>query len=122
MQLCSMCGLVSGGLLSDRFGRKRTLVASNAILLAGWVVMFFAKSFPTLLLGRGISGLGSGINLSSSFLLLNEITLIRLRGAYGNLITLIVNVGFLLGLMFGGLAPFKWCIPRKSDKSTKYSY
>jgi MFS family permease len=113
MQLCSMCGLVSGGLLSDRFGRKKTLVASNTVLLAGWAVLYFATTFPTLLVGRGISGFGSGINLSASFLFLNEITLVRLRGAYGNLITLVVNLGFLFGLIVGGIAPFRWCIPRK---------
>ena len=52
MQLFSMCGLVSGGLLSDRFGRKKTLLASNTILLTGWAIMFFADTFPQLLLGR----------------------------------------------------------------------
>ena len=52
MQLFSMCGLVSGGLLSDRFGRKKTLLASNTILLTGWAIMYFANTFPQLLLGR----------------------------------------------------------------------
>ena len=49
--------------------------------------------------------------MSSNFLLLNEITLVRWRGAYGNLNAFSINLGFLFGLIVGGLAPFHWCIP-----------
>ena len=60
---------------------------------------------------RAACGFGSGINMSSNFLLLNEITLVRWRGAYGNLNAFSINLGFLFGLVAGGLAPFQWCIP-----------
>ena len=49
--------------------------------------------------------------MSTGFLLLNEITLVRWRGAYGNLNAFSINLGFLFGLIVGGLAPFQWCIP-----------
>ena len=71
MQLFSMCGLVSGGLLSDRFGRKKTLLASNTILLTGWAIMYFADTFPQLLLGRYVAGLFVEL---SGFLLIQHIT------------------------------------------------
>ena len=71
MQLFSMCGLVSGGLLSDRFGRKKTLLASNTILLTGWAIMYFADTFPQLLLGRYVAGLFVEL---SGFLLMQHIT------------------------------------------------
>ena len=71
MQLFSMCGLVSGGLLSDRFGRKKTLLASNTILLTGWAIMYFADTFPQLLLGRYVARLFVEL---SGFLFMQHIT------------------------------------------------
>ena len=56
--------------------------------------------------------------MSSNFLLLNEITLVRWRGAYGNLNAFSINLGFLFGLIAGGLAPFQWCIPSELNRST----
>lgn len=51
-------GQLIAGPLSDGFGRKPVLYAGLVIYLAGSIICYFATSFPTLLIGRLIEGLG----------------------------------------------------------------
>ncbi|CAK4591537.1 unnamed protein product [Aphanomyces euteiches] len=54
-----------GALLSiypaDRFGRQRTLGLNGVIMIAGAFVQMFATDIDTFAVGRGISGIASGV-------------------------------------------------------------
>jgi DHA1 family bicyclomycin/chloramphenicol resistance-like MFS transporter len=52
-------GQIFYGPLADAVGRRRAMVAGLAVLAAGSLVCLFATSFPTLILGRLVQGVGA---------------------------------------------------------------
>ncbi len=111
MLISSTTGTALSGLFSKRYGRKRTLIGGHVVMLIGWVAKAQAPSFAVVLLGRVLMGLASGVNLATSFLLLSELALVRLRGAFGTLNVLLINLGMLLGHVLGAATPFHYVVP-----------
>jgi MFS family permease len=93
------CQLVSGpilGSLSDRYGRKPVLLASQLGTLLGFSVLGGAQALWMLFLGRIIDGLTAG-NLTIAQAYIGDVTKPENRTkAYG-----IIGVSFGLGFMFG---------------------
>ncbi len=57
------------GSLSDRLGRKRIVLISQAISLAGYVVLALSHSLALLFVARGVAGFGSGgVGVTQSFI------------------------------------------------------
>jgi MFS family permease len=55
-----LVGLLSGGYLSDRFGRKKIFYSGLvSITIATWI-MIFPESFVVFIVCRIVIGLGSG--------------------------------------------------------------
>lgn len=54
-------GSASGGLLSDRIGRKHALLAADVLFTAGAAAMAAAGGVATLVAGRVLVGLGVGL-------------------------------------------------------------
>lgn len=67
-----MLGAAIGGRLSDRFGRKRVLIASVAVFGLMSVATGLAPNFETLLLARFLTGLGIGGALPNLVALVSE--------------------------------------------------
>ncbi len=61
MLTAELLGIVLAGVWSDRQGPLPSLFAGQALLAAGSAVAGLAQSFPMLLVGRLIAGLGSGL-------------------------------------------------------------
>jgi len=88
--------LISGNVL-DRFGRKRTILVSSALLLVGAAFVSFAQNFWVLLIGRAFQGFGSGCSWCACSVYLTELAPTRLRGTLVALADISINVGILLG-------------------------
>jgi MFS family permease len=60
-------GLLFGGPLSDRVGRRAVVLPASAVALAGTAILSFGGTagFPVLLVGRLVVGLGSGATFSA---------------------------------------------------------
>ncbi len=55
------------GMLSDRYGNKRVLLAGLALVVAGFLFGFFAQSIWTLILARALQGSGAVIGVGYSW-------------------------------------------------------
>jgi DHA1 family tetracycline resistance protein-like MFS transporter len=90
------------GALSDRFGRRPIVLASNFGLSFDYVLMALAPSLGWLFLGRVISGITSA-SISTSFAYIADVTAPEKRAAAFGLIGAAFGAGFILGPAVGGL-------------------
>ena len=91
--------LLIGGSIAELIGRKLTLIIGQSGIVIGWIIMYFAKNFPILLLGRIITGAGVGLCFPISTLLLSEVSLIRMRGVLSMMGNLVTYIGFIYSLI-----------------------
>ena len=84
------------GRLSDRFGRKPILIASQLGTLTGFIMLGFANSMLLLFISRIIDGL-SGANISTAQASIADSTNERTRTQGLGLIGAAFGVGFVLG-------------------------
>ena len=78
------------GPLSDRIGRKRTLLSSSVFLIASYIVMLAAGNVEMLLLGRFLQGFGVGFIMTVLPMYIGEIASDAVRGALGSLMQLFI--------------------------------
>jgi len=100
----AVCQLISGPLLggiSDRVGRKPTLLASQAGTFAGFLVLGSANALWMLFLGRIIDGLTAG-NLTIAQAYISDVTRPENRTKAFGLIGIAFGSGFLLGPAISG--------------------
>lgn len=101
----SLCQLFSGpilGRISDRVGRKPTLLASQAGTFAGFLIIASAGSLWMLFLGRIIDGLTAG-NLAIAQAYITDVTAPEKRTKAFALIGVAFGMGFLLGPAISGV-------------------
>lgn len=84
------------GRLSDRFGRKPILIASQIGTLAGFILLGFANTLWLLFLSRIIDGL-SGANISTAQAAIADSTNEKTRTQGLGLVGAAFGVGFILG-------------------------
>ena len=86
------------GRLSDRFGRKPVLIASQIGTLAGFLLLGFANTLTLLFISRIIDGL-SGANMSTAQAAIADSTSEKNRTQGLGLLGAAFGVGFVLGPM-----------------------
>lgn len=91
----SIVGVLGSGVLSDTFGRKRTMVLSAILFSASAIGCALSTSFDQLVVFRIIGGVGIGIVSIVSPLYISEISIAHYRGRLVSLYQLAVTVGFL---------------------------
>lgn len=94
-------GAFLGGLLADRIGRKRVLMASVALFGLFSLVTALAWDFNSLLLARCLTGIGLGAALPNLIALTSEVAGPRLRGTAVSLMYCGVPLGAALAAMIG---------------------
>ncbi|KAI4479713.1 hypothetical protein M0804_010763 [Polistes exclamans] len=97
----SMIGPFLGAYLADRYGRKRCLLFSSGFYIAGWTIVFFAKSVSALYVARVILGIGVGVSYTTNPMYVSEVADVNIRGALGTLIAVNVFTGSLLTCSIG---------------------
>lgn len=97
----SMIGPFLGASLADRYGRKRCLLLASGFFIAGWIVVFFARSVAALYASRMILGVGVGISYTTNPMYVSEVADVEIRGALGTLIAVNVFTGSLLTCSIG---------------------
>jgi MFS transporter, DHA1 family, tetracycline resistance protein len=90
------------GALSDRFGRRPVVLASNLGLGLDYLIMALAPSLAILYFGRLISG-AAAASFSTATAYISDITPPEKRAARFGLLGAAFGLGFILGPMIGGV-------------------
>jgi DHA1 family tetracycline resistance protein-like MFS transporter len=90
------------GALSDRFGRRPVILASNLGLGLDYILMALAPNLRWLFIGRIISGI-TAASISTSMAYVADVTPEEKRARSYGLVGLAFGVGFIIGPAFGGL-------------------
>jgi SP family arabinose:H+ symporter-like MFS transporter len=108
----SIFGAITGGLLSDNLGRRRTLVVTALMFLVSAVYTAFANTVMHFNIARFIGGVGIGVALPVAGVYLAEISPARVRGRMVSLnqlaITFGILVSYITGSAVGGLYDDLW--------------
>jgi MFS family permease len=99
--LCSLISTPVIGNLSDRFGRRRLLLASQAGTFGGFILLAFAGSLWMVFVGRIIDGITAG-NLSLAQAYISDHTKPENRTKAFGVIGVAFGLGFMVGPGFGG--------------------
>ncbi len=91
------------GLLADRYPRKRSAVAGSIVFLLGNTACAFAPSLTSLVLARGLTGLGAAFAAPAIWAYLAERTASHQRGRAISLGASVYSLGQVLGVPFGAL-------------------
>jgi DHA1 family tetracycline resistance protein-like MFS transporter len=90
------------GALSDRFGRRPVVLASNFGLAFDYVLMALAPNLAWLFVGRVISGV-TAASVSTGMAYVADVTPADRRSAAFGMLGVAFGVGFVLGPAIGGL-------------------
>lgn len=128
MNCGQILGLFANGIISERFGYRRTMMCSLVATVAFIFILFFAQNVQTLLVGEILMGIPLGVYQTVSVTYASEVCPVALR-AY---LTTYVNLCWVIGQLIAsgvlkGLAnrtdewayriPFavQWCGPSRSS-------
>ena len=100
---CALVGSIAGvavaGWLSDRFGRKPTMLFSSVLFSVSAIGCAFCAGFTDLVVYRIIGGVGIGIVSIVSPVYISEISPEKMRGAMVALYQLAITMGFVLAYL-----------------------
>lgn len=101
---CALIGSIGGvlvaGVMSDKFGRKLTMIISALLFTISAIGCAFCTSMDQLVAFRIIGGVGIGIVSIVSPLYISEVSVAKYRGTLVSLYQLAVTVGFLVAYLF----------------------
>jgi sugar porter (SP) family MFS transporter len=111
----AVIGASVAGSLSDHFGRRRVILVTALVFVAGALISAIAGSVAVLLIGRLLIGVAIGVASMLTPLYLAEISPAASRGAVTSLnqlcITLGILVSYLVGYAFsGGPGGWRWML------------
>jgi len=89
------------GALSDRFGRRPVILASNFALGVDFIVMALAQTLPLLFVGRIVSGIASA-SFSTANAYIADVTPKEKRAAAFGMLGGAFGIGFIFGPALGG--------------------
>ena len=95
----SIIGVSVAGILSDKLGRKKTMLISALMFSISAIGCAVCLDFPQLVLFRIIGGFGIGVVSIVSPVYISEIAVPQRRGTLVSLYQLAITIGFLLAYL-----------------------
>lgn len=103
--------VISTGLLADRIGRRKVLMAGLLVAAAGDLIVALAPTSAFFLLGRGIAGVGLGTIFGASFAYLRAVVPAKnIPGAMGIFGAVMGLATLVLTFLGGTLSSIDWRI------------
>lgn len=91
-------GTLFGGNLCDWAGRRNVAIFGDAVISLGFIVIIFTNAINVGWVGRGVAGVGSGIQSFAIPLYLNEVGNPKWNKVIIAMFTLFTGIGMLTGL------------------------
>lgn len=101
--LCSTVILPISGKLADIYGRKKITLFGISFFIIASAMCGLSSSMIELSILRGLQGIGGGVCISSSFIIVSEIFPPKKRIRYIGLVTSMFAVASILGPAAGGI-------------------
>ncbi|MBO7300298.1 MAG: sugar porter family MFS transporter [Tidjanibacter sp.] len=95
----SICGVAVAGAMSDKLGRKITMLISAALFSISAIGCAVCGDFDQLVIYRIIGGVGIGVVSIVSPIYISEVSPAKVRGTLVSLYQLAVTMGFLLAYL-----------------------
>jgi sugar porter (SP) family MFS transporter len=95
----AMAGALIAGRLTDRIGRRPTILITAVVFVLGVLLAAFTPTYPVLLIARVIIGLAVGSSSMAVPLYIGEIAPPRLRGGLVSLNQLAITLGILISYL-----------------------
>lgn len=92
-------GALAAGRIADAVGRRRAIILTAAIFIAGVLLAAFAPTYVVLIIARFIIGLAVGSSSMVVPLYIGEVAPPRLRGALVSLNQLAITMGILVSYL-----------------------
>jgi EmrB/QacA subfamily drug resistance transporter len=98
------------GKLSDLYGRRNLYIIAMALFLTGSILCGRAGSMTSLILARGLQGVGAGGIMPLAFILIGEMFTLEQRAKMQGLFSGVWGVSSIAGPVLGGLLvdQFSW--------------
>src|SRR5215813_7747807 len=101
--LASTLGVLLGGRLSDRLGRRGTFVAGMGLFLLGSALCGFSTSVPMLVAFRVLQGLGAGAVQPTTLTISSDLYTLEERAAIQSVFTGAWGLASVVGPVLGGI-------------------
>lgn len=111
-----LVGALAGNYPTEKWGRKKTLMANNIFFFIGAALQAFSNSWGMVATGRVIVGIGSGCATLVVPMYISETSPVRLSGALGTLNQLSITIGILvseilgMGTILGNSSGWRWLL------------
>ena len=100
--LCSTIATPLYGRLSDMYGRRRLMIVSISVFLAGSILCGLSRSMLQLIAFRAVQGLGAGGLMTLSQTVIGDLVSPRERGRYQGLFSGVFAISSVAGPLIGG--------------------
>lgn len=92
----AIIGPFAAALLVDRIGRKWFLIVNCLPFVAGWIILYLAKTWVLLFVGRLFTGMPTGAIFAAAPQFIGEVVDTKIRGAANMMITIFLNAGYII--------------------------
>jgi SP family galactose:H+ symporter-like MFS transporter len=110
--LGALLGAMAGGVLTDRFGRRRIIIATAAVFVAGALTTALSPTMAWLITGRIVIGAAIGVASFAAPMYISEISPDGIRGKLVSVnqvaLTTGIVVSYLVDYALAGAGAWRW--------------
>lgn len=106
LALGAIVGAVPSGPMSDKLGRKKTLLLLTVPFVLSWAIIIFTSKLWLIYVARFIVGVAVGAACVVVPTYITEIAETSIRGTLGAMFQLFLTVGILLAFIFGSVTNY----------------
>lgn len=108
----ALIGAMTGGILADRFGRRRVIIATATLFVGGAIVTALSPTFTLLISGRIIVGAAIGVASFTTPLYISEVSPVKIRGRLVSInqvaLTSGIVISYLVDYALANIQGWRW--------------